>query len=104
MRRTTRLFLRHRKREVRFIDDITACQDCAFAHPLHPLDFAVDRYRFQFEIIASYLTGFLISGIGFGPIVAADSRSAAFGGCGRTAAAVVAAASKAIATNAVIVR
>jgi hypothetical protein len=67
------------------------------------LDFAVDRYRFQFEIIASYLTGFLISGIGFGAIVTASSRSA-FGACGRTAAAVVAAASKAIATNAVVVR
>jgi hypothetical protein len=51
------------------------------------LDFAVERYRFQFEIIASYLTGFLISGIGFGPIVAANSRSAAFGAC--TVAAVV---------------
>jgi hypothetical protein len=72
----------------------------------HPSDFAVDRYRFQFEIMASYLTGFLISGIGFGPFVAkpASSGCAAFGACGRTAAAVVAAAIKASATNAVIVR
>jgi hypothetical protein len=70
------------------------------------LDLAVDRYRFQFEIIASYLTGFLITGIGFGPIVAkpASSGCAGFGGCGRRAAAVVAAATNAIATNAVIVR
>jgi hypothetical protein len=74
------------------------------ARPLHPLDFAVDRYRFQFSMIASYLTGFLISGVGFGPIATANSRAAAFGGCGRMAAAVVAAASKAIATNAVTVR
>jgi hypothetical protein len=75
-------------------------------HSAHPFDFAVDRYRFQFEIVASYLTGFLISGIGFGPLVAkpANSGPVAFGACGRTAAAVVAAASKAIATNAVIVR
>jgi hypothetical protein len=70
------------------------------------LDFAVDRYRFQFEIIAWYLTGFLISAIGFGAVVAkpANSGCAAVGACGRTAAAVVAAASNAIATNAVIVR
>jgi hypothetical protein len=54
------------------------------------LDFAVDRYRFQFEIVASYLTGFLISGIGFGAIVAANSRAAASGASGRTAVAVVA--------------
>jgi hypothetical protein len=72
--------------------------------PLHPLDLAVDRYRFQFEMIASYLTGFLISGVGFGPEAAANSRAAASGACGRSVAAVVAAASKAIATNAVIVR
>jgi hypothetical protein len=71
---------------------------------LHPLDFAVDRYRFQFEMIASYRTGFLISGVGFGPKATANWRSAAPGACGRTAAAVVAAASTAIATNAVIVR
>jgi hypothetical protein len=57
-------------------------------------------------MMAAYLTGLLISGIGFGPIVAkpASSGLAAFGPGGRTAAAVVAAASKAIATNAVIVR
>jgi hypothetical protein len=75
-------------------------------HPVHPLDFAVERYRFQFKIIASYLTGFLVSSIGFGPIAAkpANSDSAAVGACGRTAAAVLAAASKAIATNAVMVR
>jgi hypothetical protein len=71
---------------------------------LHPLDFAVERYRFQFEMIAWYLTGFLISGIGFGSIAPANSRSAAFGAGGRIVAAVVAAASTAIATNAVIVR
>ena len=41
----------------------------------------MDRYRFQFEMIASYLTGFLTSGAGFGPIAAANSRSAAFGAC-----------------------
>jgi hypothetical protein len=75
-------------------------------YSVHPLDFAVSRYRFQFEIIASYLTGFLVSGVGFGPIVAelANSGSAAFGACDCMVAAVVAAASKAIATNAVIVR
>ena len=74
-------------------------------HPRHPLDFDVDRYRLQFEIIASYLTGFLISGLGFGAIVVpARSGCTAPGAWGRTAAAVVAAASKAIATNAVIVR
>jgi hypothetical protein len=49
--------------------------------PLHPLDFAVERYRFQFEMIAWYLTGFLISGIGFGRIVPANSRSAVVGAC-----------------------
>jgi hypothetical protein len=54
------------------------------------LDFAVDRFRFQFEIIASYLTGFWISGIGFGPVIAANSRAAAYGSYGRTAAALVA--------------
>jgi hypothetical protein len=63
------------------------------------LDFAVDRYRFQFSMIASYLAGFLISGIGFGPIATANSR-AALGACGRTAAAVVAAMSKAMTTSA----
>jgi hypothetical protein len=71
---------------VRFIDDITPCPDCAFAHPRHPLDLAVDRCRFQFSMIASYLTGFLISGIGFGAIVAANSRAAASGAFGRTVA------------------
>ena len=40
-------------------------------------------------MIAWYLTGFLISGIGFGAIVAANSRSAAFGDCGRAVAAPV---------------
>jgi hypothetical protein len=72
----------------------------------------VDRYRFQFEIIASYLAGFLISGIGFGAIVAANSRAAASGASGRTVAAEklvadecdrhagVAAMSKAMTTNA----
>jgi hypothetical protein len=39
-------------------------------------------------MIASYLTGFLISGIGFGAIVAANSRAAASGASGRTAAVV----------------
>jgi hypothetical protein len=60
----------------------------------------MDRYRFQFSMIASYLTGFLISGVGFGAMTAANSRAAAFGACGRTAAAVVAAMSKATTTNA----
>jgi hypothetical protein len=41
-------------------------------------------------MIASYLTGFLISGIGFGAVVAANSRAAASGASGRTAAVVVA--------------
>jgi NhaP-type Na+/H+ or K+/H+ antiporter len=57
----------------------------------------VDRYRFQFEIIASYLTGFLISGIGFGAIVAANSRAAASGASGRTAVAVAVVAEKLVA-------
>jgi hypothetical protein len=37
-------------------------------------------------MIAWYLTGFLISGIGFGPVVDANSCAAAFGACGCTAA------------------
>jgi hypothetical protein len=63
---------------------------------------------------ASYLTGFLISGIGFGAIVTANSRAAALGASGRTVAVVagkpvadecdrnaaVAAMSKATITNA----
>jgi hypothetical protein len=68
------------------------------------LDFAVDRYRCQFKIMASYRTGFLISGIGFGLIVAKPASSGFAGFGDRTAAAVLAPAIKAMATNAVIVR
>jgi hypothetical protein len=82
---------------VRFIDDITPRWDARPAHPLQPLDLAADRCRFQFSMIASYLTGFLISGVGFGAIVAANSRAAASGASGRMAAAVVAAAEKPVA-------
>jgi hypothetical protein len=67
---------------------------------------AADRYCFQFEITVSYLTGFLVSSVGFCPreVELAKSVLAAFGMCDRIPAAVVAAASNAITTNAVIVR
>jgi hypothetical protein len=71
----------------------------------------VDRYRFQFEMIASYLTGFFSSSTGFGAAVAANSSAAASGASGRTVAeklvadecdrnAAVAAMSKAMIRNA----
>ncbi|HXO70067.1 MAG TPA: hypothetical protein VN838_13985 [Bradyrhizobium sp.] len=40
-------------------------------------------------MIASYRTGFLISGTGFCALVAANSRCAAFGDCGRAVVAPV---------------
>jgi hypothetical protein len=69
------------------------------------LSLAADRYRFQFDIIASYLTGFLVSNVGFAPMVTDPVTSvfAVFGLCDRILAAVKVAASSVIAANPVIV-